>query len=618
MILFKTIIELKRIAIFFVLIIIIVPIGDRVWTKDDSENTAKTSSVATDASQFSFYAVYDNLVNTESHNVNCEHAAMSADGSKMIFSCRNDDTNDLLLYTINSDGTNLTPIALPGELTYIMQVVINKDGTRAFFHQGSEIYKVVGSTAAKIYDYEDHPEPGGFYSIRITATGEHLYLHTATSYRTGSIWKMDHTGAGIVKVFEYKDVQRDGGTGAGIVDFDISDDAGILAFILKGYDDSENKFHYKYELFTLDGSGFHQLTNDNENILKDFPAISGDGSTIVFSSAGPDNKWYSIQSDGSNKIPLEDKYSDVFGPVLNFDGTKMFYNDDGTEGGRLVYTDGTKRIDLFPHTYPYYLNIHGGVSVTEDGNMISFIFRYGYDYYGLYVGYLNPSLILFDGPAVESINFNLPVMPNNNPEAEIVLNSQISHPQGLDDILATATDILLDGIRKPPGSSETPVRFYHAMNDEGNEPDQTANDGIFSSVGKPGPNIDQHKSVIVRVGAMDMNRNAVVADTILYIGESAVNVEQHENIPAEFNLYQNYPNPFNPTTKIGFRIADFGFVTLKVYNVHGEEIVTLVNEEKTAGSYEVIWEAKNLASGIYFYKMKAGNFVQAKKMVLIK
>ncbi|MEJ2614767.1 MAG: hypothetical protein P8Z35_07405, partial [Ignavibacteriaceae bacterium] len=280
MILFKTIIELKRIAIFFVLIITIVPIGDRVWTKDDSENTAKTSSVATDASQFSFYAVYDNLVNTESHNVNCEHAAMSADGSKMIFSCRNDDTNDLLLYTINSDGTNLTPIALPGELTYIMQVVINKDGTRAFFHQGSEIYKVVGSTAAKIYDYEDHPEPGGFYSIRITAMGEHLYLHTATSYRTGSIWKMDHTGAGIVKVFEYKDVQRDGGKGAGIVDFDISDDAGILAFILKGYDDSENKFHYKYELFTLDGSGFHQLTNDNENILKDFPAISGDGSTI--------------------------------------------------------------------------------------------------------------------------------------------------------------------------------------------------------------------------------------------------------------------------------------------------------------------------------------------------
>ena len=612
---YKTIIKFHNIIISIALLIT----GAYIQNLTGEENNSiKDTGFFTDASNYSFYAIYDNLVNTESNNVNCEHAAMSADGSKLIFSCRNDDTNDLQVYTINSDATNLTPIPLPGDLTSVMQVAINRDGTRAFFHTGYEIYKVVGSTATKIYDNEDHPEPGGFYSIRITASGEYIYIHSATSYRTGSIWKMEHTGAGIVNVFEYKDVQRDGGTGAGIVDFDISDDAGKLAFILKGYDDSENKFHYKYELFTMDGSGFHQLTDDNENILKDFPAISGDGSTIVYSSSSPENKWYSIQSDGSNKIPLEDKNFDVFGPVLNFDGTKMFYNDDGTEGGRLVYTDGSKRIDLFPHTYPYYLNMHGGLSVNDEGNMISFIFKYGYDYYGLYVGYINPSLIVFDGPTIENISFNLPVMPNNNPDAEIVLTSQISDPQGLDDIQWTATDILLDGIRESPGSSESPVRFYYAMNDKGTEPDQAANDGIFSSVGKPGPNIDQYKSVAVRVGAMDINRNAVVADTILNIGEGNVNVEQLNNIPAEFKLYQNYPNPFNPTTNLEFHISDFGFVTLRIYNIIGEEKATLVNEMKNSGSYKVVFDASNLPSGVYFYKLRTGNFTSTKKMVLLR
>ena len=86
----------------------------------------------------------------------------------------------------------------------------------------------------------------------------------------------------------------------------------------------------------------------------------------------------------------------------------------------------------------------------------------------------------------------------------------------------------------------------------------------------------------------------------------------------EYRLYQNYPNPFNPTTKIGFRIADFGFVSLKVYNVLGKEVATLLNEEKSPGIYEIKWEATNIVSGVYFYKIQTGDFVQVKKMVLLK
>ena len=85
-----------------------------------------------------------------------------------------------------------------------------------------------------------------------------------------------------------------------------------------------------------------------------------------------------------------------------------------------------------------------------------------------------------------------------------------------------------------------------------------------------------------------------------------------------FSLFQNYPNPFNPRTCIQYAIGNRQFVTLKVYDALGNEIATLVNEEKPAGEYEVEFDANNLSSGIYFYQLKAGSFTQTKKMILMK
>ena len=94
--------------------------------------------------------------------------------------------------------------------------------------------------------------------------------------------------------------------------------------------------------------------------------------------------------------------------------------------------------------------------------------------------------------------------------------------------------------------------------------------------------------------------------------------DKYDNqIPVQTILYQNYPNPFNPKTKSGFRIAEFGFVSLKVY-VLGEEITTIINEEKSAGNYEVEFDANNLPSGIYFCRLKAGSYIQTKKLLLLK
>lgn len=101
---------------------------------------------------------------------------------------------------------------------------------------------------------------------------------------------------------------------------------------------------------------------------------------------------------------------------------------------------------------------------------------------------------------------------------------------------------------------------------------------------------------------------------------STVNIDENSNLstPEQFVLYQNYPNPFNPVTSIQYVIASRQFVQLIVYDVLGNEIATLVNEEKPFGVYNVQFAMNNLSSGIYFYQLKAGDFIQTKKLVLIK
>ncbi|MBE0570379.1 MAG: T9SS type A sorting domain-containing protein [Ignavibacteriaceae bacterium] len=102
------------------------------------------------------------------------------------------------------------------------------------------------------------------------------------------------------------------------------------------------------------------------------------------------------------------------------------------------------------------------------------------------------------------------------------------------------------------------------------------------------------------------------------IVQSPVSVDDEKIIADKFELLQNYPNPFNPSTNIGYRISDRGFVSLKVYNILGDEIATLVNEEKEQGVYNITFDASGLSSGMYLYKLQAGSFVEMKKMIIIK
>ena len=116
-----------------------------------------------------------------------------------------------------------------------------------------------------------------------------------------------------------------------------------------------------------------------------------------------------------------------------------------------------------------------------------------------------------------------------------------------------------------------------------------------------------------QIADVDINGVEIRHDIIVSATPEAVNT-----IPTEYALYQNYPNPFNPITTIGFDIKETGNVTLKVFDLLGREVATLVNGEMTAGSHTITWDASGMSSGIYVYRIEAGNFKATNKMLFLK
>ena len=115
------------------------------------------------------------------------------------------------------------------------------------------------------------------------------------------------------------------------------------------------------------------------------------------------------------------------------------------------------------------------------------------------------------------------------------------------------------------------------------------------------------------------NGDASISLTNAHISVHKIETE----LPGKYELYQNYPNPFNPNTIIRFQIKKSEFVSLKVYDILGKEIITLVNEKLNAGTYEIPFSINQytnyqFTSGVYFYRIEAGDFVTTKKMILME
>jgi hypothetical protein len=98
----------------------------------------------------------------------------------------------------------------------------------------------------------------------------------------------------------------------------------------------------------------------------------------------------------------------------------------------------------------------------------------------------------------------------------------------------------------------------------------------------------------------------------------ATGVNEGNEVPKDFTLSQNYPNPFNPSTTISFSLPSKSYVSLKVFDALGREVSTLVSQELTAGNYSQQWNPVSLPSGMYFYRLQAGNYSETRKLVLLK
>jgi hypothetical protein len=178
---------------------------------------------------------------------------------------------------------------------------------------------------------------------------------------------------------------------------------------------------------------------------------------------------------------------------------------------------------------------------------------------------------------------------------------------------------------------DTPSNFGEYVVDDGSGPLRVDDDGnntysVYRTAQGPEPGttrLDLGSTMSKLVGILDYTfgnykleprKNSDFFDVVTSVEKDQI----AGAIPATYSLSQNYPNPFNPSTTIEYDLPEAAHVTLKVYNLLGQEVMTLVNEQQQAGKQRVRWGVEKLASGVYFYRLDAGKFIQVKKMVLLK
>ncbi|MGA3286995.1 MAG: T9SS type A sorting domain-containing protein [Bacteroidota bacterium] len=221
---------------------------------------------------------------------------------------------------------------------------------------------------------------------------------------------------------------------------------------------------------------------------------------------------------------------------------------------------------------------------------------------------LGGKTLLFIGECIRPKYWSAPPF-NGRPASSLFMSQDIVA------IESVMLDFLLSAGVVPAG---TPDNYLHEAARADNPPSGTVydpeNDGIpLQSLG-----VHEHWNNPTN---KQYSRNLGTGNGIelIQIINNTPTVVEHSSsdISETFTLFENYPNPFNPSTKIRYAIPQNSFITLKVFDLRGREIVTLVNEKKASGNYEVTFNASNLSSGIYFYQLKTENYIQTKKMILL-
>ena len=277
-------------------------------------------------------------------------------------------------------------------------------------------------------------------------------------------------------------------------------------------------------------------------------------------------------------------------------------------------------------------NVIVGGSEPGEANIIAFNGTQGQHDAGILVSYqfkknaiLSNSIFSNAGPGIDLSNLSVGdgVTQNDQCDTDVGSNDLQNFPV-LTSVILQGSNTIIEGSLNSVANKNYRIEFF---SNEEIDPTQYGEGKFYlgyTNVTTDGNcNVDFSVSLPVIVfpnyyvtaTATDENNNtSEFSASVPVIISGIENVE----IPTEYQLLQNFPNPFNPSTIISYQLPARGNVTLKVYDVLGNEVATLVDEYREEGKYEVEFDGRNLASGLFFYKLQAGSFVETKKMVLIK
>jgi len=421
------------------------------------------------------------------------------------------------------------------------------------------------------------------------------------------------------------------------------------------YENTGDSANYNW---TSKNSVFQNLGSDtywNSPALVD---LNGDNKTdLIYGTADGPIKYYT--NNGSNSTPVWQQSLSLFGGSIDIGGASSptFYDFDndgdydllsGSQLGAVKYFEniGTKESpawkdrsalfsvidhsiyssvtagdinnDMLPDLFVgdlsgnIYLHIqtqngfvqtNSGITKTFGGFSVPRLIDIDYDNdMDLVIGNEDGELFLFEN--------------QGNPDSAV----WVERPEIFQDILIsggnaipTLADLDNDGdIDLMTGNLFGDIKFYNYTIDGWRENNQLFED-IF---------VDQNSAPALADLDNDGDYDLVIGDyegTFHYYRNlNITSVETKDEIPTKFELLQNYPNPFNPSTSIEYSVPSSEYVSLKVYDILGNEVAALVNEQKDSGKYRVNFNASSLASGIYIYKIQAGSFIQTRKMMLIK
>jgi len=391
---------------------------------------------------------------------------------------------------------------------------------------------------------------------------------------------------------------------------DIDDDGKLDLFVEVLFGATTNNFQYYENIGELQQPRFRPITLNYLSTIDIgaasapvFADIDGDNDAdlIIGSEDGKLVRYNRIGSGSSLRYELNT--DPVFTPTGFFNLSPAFADLDGDGKLDLLLGESNGRLHLYRGSNP------AGEDMTFPLRTVSF----GQNASPALIDFdKNGTFDLFVGTGSGRIHFysndGSPTVPQFALESAFVDSIDVG-----DDAKPAFADFDLDGDADlVVGSRDSSLRYYRN------------NNGAFTRVADFFAGVASFPRVAPAMqdydadGDPDLFLGNYKGGLLFYRNNGVFTSVESSPFPGAFQLYQNYPNPFNPATNFGFRIADMGMVKLSVYDLLGREVAVVVNQELRPGEYTVAWNASGYPSGVYYYRLSTGGFVETKKAVLVK